>query len=259
MGNAIKQSVSRLSVHEAISSVELYEGRLSPLTSEIGFLQCDVEAAVKAFPLWQKCMQGPRGVEVEVSRASCESLDILLENLLPLTSVERRRMLFVSTRGSWCAYFDNGWRGTDAYSTISYLAEMIGCRGGRMLYVPHSLDSQEGTQPGRYGAVALEIFSAQKTDFVNTERSIAVAFDGKKWAFSEAGAKQCFEQVDQYANRSVRSRFTEAMLEEYLMALGIDAFKEDFYDPENAFLAEKKGPMAPATKEFSLSEVQASW
>lgn len=54
---------------------KLYEGRFLPLTSEIGFLQCGVEAVVKAFALWQECIQVPRGVEIEVSRTSCESLD----------------------------------------------------------------------------------------------------------------------------------------------------------------------------------------
>lgn len=236
---------------------ELYEGRFSPLTSEVGFLQCDAKTATEAFFNWQKRIQSPRGVEVEVKAVSCESLGHLLPKLLPLTSVERRRMVFVSTRGSWCAYFDNGWRGADAYSTISYLAEVIGCRGVRAVYVPHSLDSQEGVKPGRYGAVVLEIFAANKTDFVNTERSVTVAFDGKKWAFSEAGLQQPFERISEYANRSVRTRFTERMLEEYLVALGIDAFKERFYDSENAFLIEKKGPIAPTAKDFSLAEVQA--
>jgi hypothetical protein len=235
----------------------LLADRYAPITSEIGFLQCGAGAVAKAFIDWQSPIQEKRGVALCVDELR-GTLDSVLPNLLPLTSVERRRTLFVPTVGNWTAYFDNGWRGADAYSGVSYLSELLGCKGVRAAYVPHYLDEQDGRQPGRYGSVLLELFAATKTDFVNTERSIAVAFDGKKWVFAASGVPQEFEDIAQYSSRSVKDRFTPEMLSKYLECLGIRAFDYEFYDPSaSSFLIRREGAIAPGLKEYSLEQARA--
>ena len=234
----------------------LLADRYAPITSEIGFLQCSAEAAAKAFIDWQIPIQAKREVALCVDELQ-GTLDSVLPKLLPLTSVERRRMLFIPTTGNWTAYFDNGWRGTDAYSGVSYLSEVLGCRGVRVVYVPHSLDEQDGRQPGRYGSVLLELYAATKTDFVNTERSIAVIYDGKKWVFTANGTPQEFENIAQYSSRSIKDRFTQEMLSKYLDCIGIRAFEREFYDSASkSFLIRKKGVTAPGLKEYSLEQVR---
>jgi hypothetical protein len=170
--------------------------------------------------------------------------------LLPLTSVERRRYLFIPTRSNWTAFLDNGHQGTDAFSHISYLAEKLKCEAVRVTFVPD--DHSE-----RYPATILEIFGSDKTDFLNRVRSISVAFDGRKWAFSAEGAVQSFEDIQRYTDRVLKNRFTGELLEAYLRHLGISAFDESFYSPngEAAVFVEKVGPIAPASREFALTEV----
>src|SRR5687768_3207028 len=112
---------------------ELFSGQFSPITSEIGFLRCSAETAVEAFVAWQTPIQKKRGVSLSITK-EVGHLDKQLNRLLPLTSVEHRRMLFVPTAGEWTAYFDNGWQGADVYSHISYLSMAIGCNGIRASY-----------------------------------------------------------------------------------------------------------------------------
>ncbi|WP_347254489.1 hypothetical protein [Leminorella grimontii] len=232
-------------------TVELYQGTYSPLTAEIGFLKCDLNVAANAYIQWMKKVHQPRGVDISGVFMSKDSLDMLLPELLPLTSIERRRILFVSTVGGWTAYFDNGWRGADAFSSVSYLAKLIGCTGVRMHYSPDL--------PGKFGAVIMEIYSGNSIDIPNTLRSIAAVNEGTKWTFDAGGEVQQFEDIRQYKNRTVKSRFTAAMLESYLSSLDIQAFDEKFYDAKNAVLVHKIGPMVKGAKEYSLAEVRQAW
>lgn len=236
----------------------LLADKYAPITSEIGFLQCDAETVTNAIVNWQKSIQAKRGVSLLVERLSGD-LESTLPKLLPLTSVEHRRTLIVPTVSRWTAYFDNGWRGTDACSEISYLSGILGCRGVRSVCVPNSLDGQTGRAPGRYGAVILELFSAKTTYFLNTERSIAAVNDGGKWAFSASGTPQEFEDSAQYGKRLVKDRFTPELLSRYLESLGIRAFDETFYDASSSsFLIRKEGAVNQDVREYSLQQARAA-
>lgn len=230
----------------------LLNDRFAPITSELGFLECDSETASNAFLCWQKDIQSRRGVHLERSVVKGDLQHVLMK-LLPLTSVERRRYLFLSTKGGWTAYFDNGCQGGDPASTVSFLSEKIGCKGVRAVCVPHELDPNESEKSGRYGAVIWEVYSPIKTEFLNTLRSVCVAYDGGKWVFETTGVQQPMENIGKYKAKLVRDRFTSEMLNGYLSALGIDAFSDEFYLPQGeAILIEKQGPVAPNLKEFSL-------
>ncbi len=224
----------------------LFAGRFAPVTDTIGFLRCDVEQAAQTFLSWQEGIQSQRGVELETSTAEVD-LAAALPRLLPLTSVERRRFLFIPTRSEWTAFVDNGHEGTDAYAQISYLAERIGCDGVRATWVPED-------RPGQWPATVLELYGPHKTTFLNTVRSIAASFDGSKWSFSADGEVQPFEDVARYKERAIKKRFDGAMLEDYLQHLGIAAFDEAFYAPSGhaTIFIEKVGPIAPAACEFGL-------
>lgn len=224
-------------------AIELYEGCFSPLTSEIGYLQCDVDVAVNVYSQWMKKIQAPRGGDVITTPFSGDSLHIALLKLLPLTSIERRRVLFIPVEKGWTAYFDNGWRGADAGSVISYLSRTIGCKGVRSCYIPNLSN--------RLGAVIMEIYSATNTEFINTLRSVSVINDGRKWLFSAAGKIQPFEYVDKYKATKIRDRFTESMLKDYLMSLGIHAFDSDCYYSSKYFLVEKKVQWQSAQKNIT--------
>ena len=237
----------------------LLDGRLAPMTHTVGFLEAPPADAVEAFVGWQRSIYEPQGVSV-TRRDVPGGLEEALPALLPLTSVVRRRHLFVPTAGPWVAYFDNGHRGTDAVSAMSYLAERVGCRGLRVTLTPDTVEGEFAGARGEYGAVVWEVYGPHQTDFLNYVRAVSVVHDGAKWAFSQAGRPFDFEDVGRYNAPRVRDRFTPAHLSGYLRELGLSPFDEAFYAPDPAapsVLVEKQGP-APATmKEFTPADLGA--
>jgi hypothetical protein len=228
----------------------MLRGIFAPITYTIGFLNYDCGDAVQKYIEWQSPIQKKRGVTLESSHVS-GSLADALQHLLPLTSVERRRFLFLPTSGTWTAFFDNGYQGTDAFAPLSYLAEALKCSAVRATAVPDSNETHS------FGATILEIYGPRRTEFLNYIRSIAVAYDGRAWSFSAAGEVQPFEQTERYQSRSIQERFTPEMLDAYLQAMGIRAFDDGFYAVAGpATLVEKIGPIAPAAKEFQLADVR---
>lgn len=231
----------------------LLDERWAPVTSEMGFLEAGAEHAARAFGAWQASLEDSRGTSVQVRPVS-GPLEQALSALLPLTDAERRRYLFMPTRSPWTAYLDNDWRGTDAASAMSVMARTLGCRGMRVVAVPHTLRKDKG----RYGAVMLAVYGPHQTHWLNHLRTLHAANDGGRWVFGQSGEPFPFEKLEQYQARRVRDRFTFDMLKQYLGHLGLRPFEEDFFLPEGspAWLVEKTGPVYPTQKEFTLAQVR---
>lgn len=222
--------------------IGLLENRLVPLTDTIGFLQCPVEVARSAFLDWQRPIQERRGTLLHERRVA-GSLEAMLRELLPLTSVECRRFLFIPTHAGWTAFVDNGHQGTDAFAPISYLAKKIGCAGVRAT----------DALPGRtQGGTVFELYSPQDTDWLNVVRSISAAPTDGRWAFNASGTKLSFEKPEFYARPKIKDRFDSEILKQYLGELGIEAFYPGFYS-EEGFVIEKVGTSAPSMQLFDLS------
>jgi hypothetical protein len=199
----------------------LLDDRWAPVTSEMGFLETDAERAARAFAAWQQGLLVEDGVTVAV-RPVTGSLEQILSSLLPLTDSERQRHLFIPTQSPWTAYLDNSHRGTDAASAMGYMAETLGCRGLRVVAVPHTYRKGEG----RYGAVMLDVFGPHRTAWLNYVRVLGASNDGGRWVFDQSGEPFPFEKVERYQERRVRDRFTFDMLKEYLGHLGLSPFEE---------------------------------
>lgn len=230
----------------------LFDGKYAPITDTIGFIRCSPARAAEFFVGWQRPIQDKRGVSVD-AKSIKGNLEASLRRLAPLTSVERRRYLFIPTRSNWTAFLDNGHQGTDAFSPLSYMAEKLSCEAVRATYDPGTRDSSDL-------AVIWELYGPHVVDFSNTVRAVFVADDGNGLIFSESGEVQPYEDVEKYSSRLKRDRFTPQMLDHYLRAVGIEAFDESFYQPEDqaAIFVEKFGPIAPASREFKLADLQGA-
>jgi len=234
----------------------LYNNLFAPITSEFGFLECDVETGSNAFYEWKTRILRPYGQTVEMKSITKGPMDVILRLLLPLTDMHIRS-LFIPTHGSWTAYFDNGWRGADPSSVISYLAELVGCRGLRVVWTPHTLKGRKG----QLGAVVLEVYG-RPNPILNIERSITLIHDGYKWDFETGGEPLPFEDTERYKAHRKTDRFTPEMLDAYLKELGIDGFSEDFYfatDDEPAKLVSIGGNLPHTMKEYSLEEARKDY
>ena len=230
----------------------LLEDRWAPVTSEMGFLETSAGHAARAFTAWQAGLRDERGTVLHMRPVS-GSLEQFLSALLPLTSPEPRRYLFMPTRSPWTAFLENARGGTDASSAMAYMARTLGCRGMRVVAVPHTLRGNKG----RYGAVMFEVFNPHQ-EGPRYLRALGASNDGGRWVFDESGEPFPFEKPERYQARRVKDRFTFDMLKEYLHHLGLAPFDEGFYLPqgEPAWLVEKTGPVYPHHKEYTLAQVR---
>ena len=80
-------------------STLLYDDEHAPITSTIGFFECDARAVTDAFYQWQSDIQSTRGVQLHCDEVGGTFLERITK-LFPLTSVERRRHLFISTKSN---------------------------------------------------------------------------------------------------------------------------------------------------------------
>ena len=234
----------------------LLEDRWAPVTSTMGFLELGAEQAAQAFATWHRELMMPRGISVEVLPVT-GTLEQVLSSLLPLTSGETQRELFIPTRSAWTAYVSNQWTGTDAASPMASMARRLSIRCLRVVAVPHTLRGNQG----RYGAVMLDVFGPkQPGEILNYVRSIYAANDGGRWVFGHSGEPFPFEKLEQYQARRVRDRFTFEMLKDYLRHLGLAPFEEDFYMPpgSRAWLIQKTGPFTTVGQEYTLAEARAA-
>ena len=258
----------------------LLDDRLWPITSEIGFLEYDSDRLVAEYLVWQKeaeqevfdpadlevegvTIEVYDGPEVEPPRERLPpgeavfehtivegGLEDALQALLPLSIGEYARVLFVPTAGPWTAYFDNGWRGTDAFPPMSHLAKRLATRGLRVVAVPPT--------EGRYPASIFELYGPEDREWLNFERAISAMKDGDRWRFSVSGDPLPFEDLDRYSARRVRDRFPHELLGRYLEELGIRAFDESFYMPNGrAHLLQSRRPYVAEAETVTLEQTRA--
>src|SRR5262245_29589653 len=142
----------------------LFSGRMDPLTFTQGFLDRPLEEVNDFFVDWR------REQHSDVAQVPVQApLEATLHRLAPL-SWPPTKTLFVATKSPWTAYFDNGMRGADPVSTIGYLSRALQCRGVIASSIPHTLNSDTGTQRGTYGATVFQLFGPVETDFLNYVR-----------------------------------------------------------------------------------------
>jgi len=108
--------------------------------------------------------------------------------LEPLTTVERRRHLFVSTRRAWTAYFDNGCPSGDAF-VLALVAREMKVRAVRVVAVPDSMPDSRRTG-GRFGTTIFELYGPELIPggFLNVQRTVGVANDGGRWRFDQGAS-----------------------------------------------------------------------
>ena len=239
----------------------LLDDRYAPITSEIGFIECESCVAKEAYLAWAIPIQAQRGVRLETQEVSGDFVS-KISNLLPLTSIERRRALFLPTIGRWTAYIDNGWQGTDSFSVMSYLSQKIACQAIRAVAIPDTITRTPTGSQGRYGATIFELYApnSESCSFLNIKRSVFAANDGGRWKFAASGDVLDFENIQQYTSRRIQDRFNSEILENYLRHFGIDLFTPEFYGgTKPAYLVSKVGSCADGLKEYTLAEARSDF
>jgi len=234
----------------------LLENRFAPLTLHMGFVEVSFDLTVRTYLEWHHQLAERFGDKIKTEYLQA-SLPEALIKLQPLTT-PRSRVLFIETKSSWTAYFDNGLRGSDPES-ISHLSRLIPCRSLAVHCSPDRSRIEHRGMLRVYGGVIFRLYTDHETDWLNLERTIVAmndgGNDGSKWIFTAEGRVQPFEELEKYKARRIRDRFTDEMLERYCAALGIRAFDEDFYGTKT-FVAELPNQLAPGSPMMSLDEAR---
>jgi hypothetical protein len=218
-----------------------------PVTRDFGLINASIEQVLSQYLNWNHSL----GLEHDRTEIRT-TLEDAFESLLPLANSKMRK-LFVPTRSNWIAFFQNGIQGSDPSPPMAVLAERMKVLSMRVCCTPDN---------AKYPATIWEIYAPESlggSSPLNSRRSIAAMDDGGRWIFEESGERFPFEQVERYAERRKRDRFTREMLREYLSNFGLNPFSDDFFNisDQSPAVRLQRTTKVWHTPEFTLEEVVA--
>jgi hypothetical protein len=117
------------------------------------------------------------------------------------------RYVWLAAVSRWTAYFDNFVNGSDPFGPISYLAEVLKCRGVQIGFWPQTSTCE--------GGASFSLFGPEKTDWLNYIRSVSTINDGGRWRWNAKGSIQPFEDTDRYLAKTIQDRLTLDMIDRY--------------------------------------------
>ena len=214
-----------------------------PVTHDFGVIEAPVEEVAKAFINWRKNI----GIELRLDEIR-SSIKQALNFLQPL-SARMDKVLLLSLRNDWSAFFQNGILGSDPFGPMSYMAhELLDTRAMRICC---SIDGNiwEVYASARLGGSAP----------IGYLRSIsACREDSGRWVFDHSGEPFSFEDVSQYSRTKIRDRFSDELLDRYLHAFGLDVFDPGFFivNEKRPAFALTRTTIPAGFKTFTLQEVR---
>jgi hypothetical protein len=129
----------------------------------------------------------------------------------------------------------NGYRGTDEKAPVAQLALRCQTTAVGIHWKP---------EPVRVASIGFSVFGPIPTDFSNHVRAVQLSRDGQKWHWVTTGTPQVYESLSSYEAPRVTNRFTPQLLDDYLRALGIDAFNDGAYGPDGLLVESRRPPVS---------------
>lgn len=231
--------------------------RYAPITSTVGLVRATLAETRDAFVEWQHGVLSKYGQFLQEKEIE-GSLGELIELLTPLSKPVPTRYLLLAAGDTWTAFFDNGWRGTDAEGVVAVLSCDLGTIGLRLTAVPNTMPSaNRRSDVGRYGSLIFQVFEASQ----RCRRSIACANDGGRWVFEHFGRPFDFEDTASYLRKKKADRFSMDQLEAYAQAMGVIPFEQMTYargdsGQARGILLEKGGSLPPSLQEEDFNDVR---
>jgi hypothetical protein len=154
------------------------------------------------------------------------SLENALKFLVPMVSNMATRYLVTETANpSWTLLLHNHAKVRGDTALCGWLTQVLSTRAVGWCCQEHTLKKERGGELSGYpGGTSFDIH-------VNGEqvRSIACVYEGKTWRFAQFGTPYEFEEVARYAAPRKKDRLTCEMVRNYLAALGVFPWEQQFY------------------------------
>lgn len=203
-----------------------------PITSTIGFWKTkELELVAEKFQKRQNRMNA----KTSVSSVSGNFEDAL-QALLPMYAYATK-FLIVPTTGDWTALFTNSYVARERIEELDPVAyEALKCVAVTVCAIPDTRLGDPRDSKGRQYHTSLNITDPKTGVPPCYELRRVVACDSSlfvvNWFFKEEGTVQPFEKPEHYSAKKKKDRFTPELLNEYLLAMDIRAFDDDFYMPD---------------------------
>lgn len=167
------------------------------------------------------CRELFAGQKITENAQGARTLNQAIDFLDPAAEQLTRCVVLDTKKAGWVGVYGNAIGG---HPLASFLAIRL-----KTDAVGFGLEADTAKRKGRnfvgaFGEVRLDIFTGGKRT-----REIGASNQLGKWRFGHDGKPLPFEEVRSYKAASARDRFTPAMLLQYLAALGLRPFDEDFF------------------------------
>jgi hypothetical protein len=229
----------------------LFNSEFSPLMNRIGFIKADIDLVVAAFTEWFfNTPQSNKGRPI--TKTGNLSVRQLLKELLPFYFPVK--YAFIPTRSNWLAYVDNRSLECGSAGFTRKIGSLLNVQSLEI----GAWEKNWWNDPKPVNGWGGGFFTLNNCNDVI--RSVSLMYDDT-WDFDVAGEPLPFEEIDRYAEKFAKNRFTPEMLERYCKAMGIDFFNEDFYAPEGttSFLIEETRPPWPNEIPVSFEKMRANY
>lgn len=222
----------------------LFDSKFAPLTDCMGFVNVDIDTALKEYLDWCMPLMKRNGNDIKTIEWYNSFTFSLLE-LMPFNFPEK--ILLFSTDSSWTGYLENVTR-TET-GRIKRISEPLNCKSIEVGVWP----SKSGKVINNWGGGFFSL--NQGNELI---RLMMLSRQDRGWEFDNYGEYLPFEEVEKYNEKLARNRFTPEMLDRYLKHYGIDFFNEEFYMPpgSKAYIIEIVRPPYPNEVSETLEEVR---
>ncbi len=211
--------------------------KFDPIPGTCGLIRTSPEAAVESaiiqlLSAQRRALGLPASSDISDScvfnhHAITSGLESALEALVPLTTAITTRHLFVKTANpDWIVYFNNYKMPGSDTNLVRILGTELKTRAVLAVRRDETIVKVSDVEShGFYGAYILRFYNGSMTP----ERSIELVHYEDGWTFEQEGTPYPFEHTDRYSARRKRDRFDGPLMEEYLAAINLHPYSDDFY------------------------------
>lgn len=213
------------------------------------FIKAPIKDVVTTFENWITPLITPFKNKIEATKIINQDINSAFRYLMPITSGDVRRYIFLETKSEWVAHFNNHFGESDP-GTPANIGRLYGCP---------VINYYKFDQPRESFGLNFSYSDIDNDGEFDLLRTINLIKE-VNLSFYEYGKPFSFEDVQRYKSKFKKERFDGELLKRYLLEFGLRPFEEDFYYPNNdefvnGYFCKLVGKMFESTREIYPDEI----